>query len=81
MTKRSDSISDWRIIDTARDTYNVASAQLYPDLANAEASGAMLDVLSNGFKIRNTDTGYNASGGTFIYAAFAENPFKLALAR
>jgi hypothetical protein len=81
MVKRTDSISDWRIIDTARDTYNVASAQLYPDLANAEASGAMLDVLSNGFKIRNTDTGYNASGGTFIYAAFAENPYKLALAR
>jgi hypothetical protein len=81
MTKRTDTTSDWRIIDTSRDTYNVASAQLYPDLANAEALANMLDVLSNGFKLRNTDTGYNASAGSYIYVAYAENPLKIALAR
>ena len=40
-----------------------------------------MDSLSNGFKVRNSANGYNASGGTYIYAAFAENPFKYANAR
>ena len=73
--------ANWRILDTSRNTYNVESAELYPSLANAEVSFASLDGLSNGFKIRNTDTAYNNSGSTYIYAAFAENPFKYALAR
>jgi hypothetical protein len=40
-----------------------------------------MDYLSNGFKLRNTATGSNASGGTYIFAAFAESPFKYARAR
>ena len=37
-----------------------------------------IDFLSNGVKIRNTNSGVNASGDTYIYAAFAEQPFKVA---
>jgi len=37
--------------------------------------------LSNGFKVRNLGGGWNASGGTYVYAAFSEHPFKNALAR
>ena len=37
--------------------------------------------LSNGFKIKNTNTAMNASGGDYIYMAFAESPFKTATAR
>ena len=40
-----------------------------------------VDIVSNGFKIRNTTNVYNTSSGIYIYAAFAENPFKYALAR
>ena len=40
-----------------------------------------IDFLSNGFKIRNSDADYNESAQTFIYAAFAEMPFKYANAR
>jgi hypothetical protein len=40
-----------------------------------------MDFLSNGFKFRTSDSATNASGGTYIYMAFAENPFKNALAR
>jgi hypothetical protein len=40
-----------------------------------------MDFTSNGFKIRNSRLGINASGGTYIFAAFAEHPFKNALAR
>jgi hypothetical protein len=56
---------------------------LIPDTTGAEASGAsvQLDGLSNGFKIRGSWVGMNTSGNTIIYAAFAENPFKNALAR
>ena len=81
MIKRTDSTANWRILDTARDTYNIASAELYPSLSNAEGSFNALDINSNGFKIRNTDASYNASGGTYIYMALAENPFAYARAR
>jgi len=50
---------------------------LIADSNGAEASGNDVDFLSNGFKIRNTFTGMNGSSGdTYIYAAFAENPFQ-----
>jgi len=50
-------------------------------LSNAESTNNSCDILSNGIKLRNTWAGANASGGTYIYMAFAENPFKNALAR
>ena len=81
MIKRTDTTANWRILDTSRSTFNVESLELYPNLSNAEGTFASLDGLSNGFKIRNTDTAYNTNGGTYIYAAFAENPFKNSLAR
>jgi hypothetical protein len=40
-----------------------------------------MDILSNGFKCRNSDTLENGSGNTIIYAAFAENPFNSSRAR
>jgi hypothetical protein len=81
MIKRTDSTANWRVLDTARDTYNVASAELYPSLSNAEASFSALDILSNGFKVRTSDVNYNASSGTYVWAAFAESPFQYARAR
>jgi hypothetical protein len=84
MWKRTDSTSDWSIIDSSRSTYNVQNDELYADLSSAEtAAGApRLDSLSNGFKIRNAGgAAINASGGTYIYACFAENPFNIARAK
>ena len=83
MIKNSNIGSDWIILDTSRDSYNMEINYLIPDTAGAEASGAsvQLDGLSNGFKIRGSWVGINTSGNTIIYAAFAENPFKNALAR
>jgi hypothetical protein len=40
-----------------------------------------MDFTSNGFKIRETSGGWNGNGGTIIFAAFAESPFKYSLAR
>jgi len=81
MTKRTDSIAFWMVLDSERDTYNVIDGQLYPNSASAESSSAVADFLSNGFKARSTSNEMNTSGGTYVYAAFAENPFKYARAR
>jgi hypothetical protein len=81
MIKRTDSTANWIMEDTSRSTYNVTAAALYPNLSNAEDTSYSWDILSNGFKIRDNPAGDNASGGTYIYAAFAENPFKYANAR
>jgi len=67
-------------MDSARDPYNVASAYLNPNTSNAEASFATMDFLSNGFKLRYNGAAVNQAQ-TYIYAAFAENPFKYSLAR
>ena len=73
--KSSASGTNWSIFDNKRDTYNVTNHYLLPNLSNAEGTSDSCDLLSNGFKWRSTDGGSNASGATFIYMAFAENPF------
>ena len=75
---------NWVILDSARNTYNPENLELYPNTSGAEVSGGTTyieDFLSNGFKVRQTDITWNGNGSTYIYAAFAENPFKNALAR
>jgi len=81
MIKRSDSATPWYMWDSSRNTYNITNLQLYANLSNAEATENNIDLVSNGFKWRNSISDGNASGGTFIYMAFAENPFKNSLAR
>jgi hypothetical protein len=77
----SDAGTSWGIIDTSRDTYNVSGKELFPNNSNSEASYTIADILSNGIKMRNTFSDTNGSGSTYIYMAFAEYPFKSALAR
>lgn len=75
----------WLIWDSVRETYNVEGSPLFPNLSNAEGSVDVtnygIDFVSNGFKIRATGAAVNNSGHTYIYMAFAENPFKYANAR
>ena len=55
---------------------------LWADTSAAEGTGNYtFDLLSNGFKLRSSGVNENASSGTYVYAAFAENPFNVALAR
>jgi hypothetical protein len=77
IAKRTDSGDNWAMYDAARDPYNVAEKYLYADSTNAEAtfSTAKIDFLSNGFKWRGAVNFGNASGGTYIFMAFAEHPF------
>jgi hypothetical protein len=82
MIKRTDSTGNWLIHDSEREQYNPVNATLYPNLSTAElGSGGLIDFLSNGFKKTYNDSDSNASGATYIYMAFAENPFKNSLGR
>ena len=83
MVKRTDSTGDWQILDSSRSTYNAADARLIADsnIAEINNTGGNTDFLSNGFKFKNVNGDDNASGGTFIYMAFAENPLNYSLAR
>ena len=60
------------IFDSERDTDNPCNLSLRGNLANAESGFSALDITSNGFKFRNTDT--NPSGAEIIYMAWAEAP-------
>jgi hypothetical protein len=84
MIKRTDSAEPWIIKDTARSIYNGYDVEIYPNYSNAEGgpySPPIMDYVSNGFKLRSTTTASNGSGGTIIFAAFAESPFKYSRAR
>ena len=71
----------WIVQDAGRSLENATDRNLYPNLSNAEGSSEPIDLLSNGFKIRNSLDRWNSSSQTFIFMAFAENPFKYSLAR
>lgn len=82
--KLTSSTSSWAIWDATRATDNPINTLLFPDASNAESSGSSaydVDFLSNGFKWRTSNSQINGSGSTYLYMAFAENPFKNSLAR
>jgi hypothetical protein len=84
LIKSSTQAYEWVLHDTARDPFNFADNSIFPNDATAEAvNGApnSIDILSNGFKIRANWTRLNDIGGTYIFMAFAESPFKYANAR
>jgi hypothetical protein len=73
------SAASWYVLDTARGTYNPITTLLNWDTTSSESnigSANNFDVLSNGLKIRTSGGGLNGSGGTFVYGAWADVPFK-----
>jgi|10_taG_2_1085330.scaffolds.fasta_scaffold36646_2 hypothetical protein len=76
MFKRTDASSNaWIIVDNKRNTFNPQDNWLASSSGNAEATHTRFDFLSNGFKARQNYDNTNASGGNYIYMAFAEAPF------
>jgi len=84
---KSTGVGQWFIHDTSRSPYNYSDLELAAETSAAEysASGAgagqRMDINSNGFKVRTSNAANNQSGVTYIYAAFAEHPFKYSRAR
>jgi hypothetical protein len=85
MIKQSSaSVEMWNVFDDARSPYNLVNDYIKANDAGAERvnhTTLNLDFTSNGFKIRGTNTGINTSGATYIFLAFAEQPFKHSNAR
>jgi hypothetical protein len=87
MIKRTDTTGSWYIYDYKRLLRNPLGSVNQPLLADttgaeggADASW-YIDGLSNGFKLKNASNFDNASGGTYLYMAFAEMPEKYSNAR
>ena len=65
---------NWNLCDNKRVGYNAANWRLYPNATAGENSTSLVDILSNGFKLRVSSTDVNASAKTYIFMAFAEAP-------
>jgi hypothetical protein len=83
LVKSATNGNGWYLADTARSPFNVSQATLSPHADDSEdtTAGGAIDILSNGFKPRNSAGQFNDSGQTYVYLAFAEMPFKYANAR
>jgi len=74
--KSNASGTNWGIIDNKRaKSFNQISAMLNPNSTGSEGANNNCDFVSNGFKWRTNDGNSNASGDSYIYMAFAEQPF------
>jgi hypothetical protein len=82
--------TSWAMYDNARDSSNVMNKVLYANKSIQEgyrgngstaATDIYIDFLSNGFKVRSTKEEINDDGETYIFMAFAEQPFKFSNAR
>ena len=81
IVKMSSSTGDWTMLDYQREGYNVDNDPLYPNRSNVEGTTDLIDITSNGFKVRTTDATFNTNAGTYVYAAFSEVAFNFARAR
>jgi hypothetical protein len=80
--KAYNQVANWQMLDTARNPTNAADKFFRANSDIAEATNYPVDILSNGFKLRNTDGDYNVSASySYIFMAFSSNPFKTSLAR
>ena len=82
ITKPSSAADSWSLTDIPRDNAvgggNGTGARLQAnnsDAENTNSTWASIQKYSNGFSPQGTDNVTNASGTTYIYMAFAQNPF------
>ena len=80
--KAEHSTNNWNMLDYKRHPFNDGDAPyIYADTNATETnpgdSSQDVDILANGFKIRNSNAGYNTSTRKYIYAAWAKSPFAL----
>ena len=75
LVKLASGADDWQILDNKRNPINIMDKYLRPNNNGAKVTNAVVDFLSNGFKLRSSAGSWNPNGGSFIFMAFAENPF------
>ncbi len=82
MIKAMDRSDDWIIVDNKRDSYNIVTRKLNPNTDGAEITNhAIVDFVSNGFRVKDNSDKVNLLGSRYLYLAFAESPFKTSNAR
>ena len=75
IVKIAEHAGNWQLFDNKRVGYNQDNHVLRPNLNNAECTSCVeIDILSNGFKLRNTDGDGNTVNNKYLYMAFAEEP-------
>jgi len=78
LVKGNSFAGNWNLFDIRRPGYNTTNDRLFPNLADAETDGSssnnQIDIVSNGFILSGSNVDTNASGSTYIYMAFAEQP-------
>ena len=66
---------DWYIFDSKREGYNLNDTELQPNNSGIESTDqTSIDILSNGFKCRNSNGNTGGNGEPYIYLAFASEP-------
>ena len=74
MLKSSSNVTEWIMHDNDRLGYNGGNQPLFPNNSGAEDANSRIDLLSNGFKLKDSSVHWNGSGYSFIYLAIAESP-------
>ena len=75
LVKLASGTDDWQILDNKRSPNNIVGGYLRPNDSGVTVDNDVIDFTSNGFKLRTSAGSWNPAGGTFIYMAFAEQPF------
>ena len=81
MVKKTSGSHDWYIqygnttFDDVSQAVNPVKHSLIANSSGTKATENSMDFLSNGFKLRTSGNGHNTSGDTYLYMAFAQNPF------
>jgi len=80
LVKTTNTTQFWTLTDNKRNSFNMVTLGISPNSSNSESTfntdrgNPNMDFVSNGFKIRTDNSGINGTN-SFIYMAFAENPF------
>lgn len=76
--KRIDTTGTWSLYDNYLEPINDGTQQeeIYIDVNQANVSTMGIDIFANGFKLLDADAWKNNASGTYVFAAFAEQPFK-----
>ena len=77
MVKATNATENWLMVDNKRtNSFNAIDGRLIPNSNAAEETNVTpCDFVSNGVKFRYSDGAWNSSSNTYIYMAFAEQPF------
>ena len=74
MIKNKEQASAWEMYDKSRDGYNTKVHGLRANATDTEDNtDDLMDLLSNGFKLRHQGSGINENNDRFIYMAFGQS--------